>query len=258
MLGSGYSNSASGFATNVGVSTNGGSDTAGLFDAAGNDTFFAYSKNAGKPLAGMHNAAYSYSNMAIGFASNIGHAAHASDRADLYDTTGNATFFSYDSYGGQELSGMHDPAYSYSNMAFGFGTNVGSSTNGSSARADFYDSLGQASFYAYANYNNSGQPLAGMLGNGYSNSASGFATNVATATSGGSSDTAAFFGSGQYYYSANYNNSGQPLAGMYAAGYSNSASGFGANLDNGTASPSDSPAKNTLYTDLAIAQLYGS
>ena len=100
--------------------------------------------------------------------------------------------------------------------------NFGYSTNGGSDTALFFDSPGNDTFYAYADYNNSGQPLAGMYGSyggGYSNSASGFGTNVGYSTNGGS-DTAAFFdapGTNTFYAYADYNNSGQPLAGMYGS-----------------------------------------
>ena len=58
MYGSGYSNAASGFGTNVGYSTNGGSDTAAFFDSPGNDTFYAYAdyNKSGTPLAGMYGS----------------------------------------------------------------------------------------------------------------------------------------------------------------------------------------------------------
>ena len=130
-----YSNSASGFATNVGYSTNGGNDTAVFFDSPGNDTFYAY-------------ADYNQQRPALG-----GHV--------------------------RQLRRLRP----YSNLANGFGTNVGYSTNGGSDTATFFDSAGNDTFYAYANYNNSGQPLAGMYGsyNGfgaYSNLADGFGTNL--------------------------------------------------------------------------------
>ena len=102
--------------------------------------------------------------------------------------------------------------------------------------AQFFDSPGNDTFYAYADYNNSGKPLAGMYGSGgYSNSASGFGTNIGYSTNGGS-DTAAFFdspGNDTFYAYADYNNSGQQLAGMYGSyggGYSNSAKGFATNV----------------------------
>ena len=51
----------------------------------------------------------------------------------------------------------------YSNAASGFGTNVGYATNGGSDLAAFFDSQGHATYYAYGDYNNSGQPFAGMM-----------------------------------------------------------------------------------------------
>ena len=153
----------------------------------------------------------------------------------------------------------------YSNAASGFGADVGYSTPALNDTAAFYDSAGNATFYAYADYANTGQPLAGMMGSGYSNLASGFATNVATSTSGGT-DTAEFFdsvGNATFYA---YGGS-QPSTGMYGSysgvSYSNAASGFGTNLGSSTAASGDtadlfgSTGSNTLYTDAAIALLYG-
>jgi hypothetical protein len=143
--------------------------------------------------------------------------------------------------------------------------------------AQFYDSPGNDTFYAYADYAGSGQTLAGMYGNydgGYSNSASGFGTNISYSNAGGS-DTAVFFGSpsggDSFYAYADYNQGGQSLAGMYGGGdggYSNSAKGFQTMIGEAMASPLptspdtaslfDAPGGNTLYTDAAIASLYGN
>ena len=57
-------------------------------------------------------------------------------------------------------------AAGYSNMAKGFGTNVGYATNGGSDTAAFFDSPGNDTYYAYADYNKSGKSLAGMFGSG--------------------------------------------------------------------------------------------
>ena len=59
--------------------------------------------------------------------------------------------------------------------------------------AKFFDSPGNDTFYAYADYDNDG-PAAGIYGGGFANSASGFGTNLGYSTNGGS-DTAYFFDS---------------------------------------------------------------
>src|SRR5208283_3520629 len=113
--------------------------------------------------------------------------------------------------------------------------NVGNSTNGRNDTAVFIDSAGNALFYSYADYLNSGRQLAGMLpatGSAYSNSASGFAANVAITTNG-SNDQAVFFDSPNddtFYSYSDYQASGEQLSGMLGGGYSNSASGFGSNI----------------------------
>ena len=199
-----------------------------------------------------------------------------SDTAAFFDSPGNDTFYAYADYNnsGQTLAGMYGSYAAipggYTNSASGFGTNVAYSTNGGSDVAAFFDAPGSNTFYAYADYNSSGKPLAGMYGTvsggGYSNSASGFSTNIAYATNGGN-DTAVFFdspGNDSFYAYADYSNSGQTLAGMYGSGYTNSAKGFAtmigisSNGGSDTASLFDSPGDDTLYTDLAIASLYGN
>ncbi len=183
----------------------------------------------------------------------------------FFDSPGNDTFYSYGDYNnsGRPLAGMYGNGYF--NAANGFGSNVGYSTGGGSDTAVFFDSPGNDTFYAYADYNKSGKPLAGMAGSGYSNLASGFGTNVGYSISGGN-DTAEFFdspGQATFFAYADYNNSGQPLAGMYGTGYSNLASGFGTNVGsatggNATADLYGSSGNNALYTDAAIALLYGN
>ena len=170
--GTGYSDWASGFSTNLAYATSGGSDTAVFVDSPGNDLFYACPdyNNSGKPLAGM-----------------------------------------YGSYGG-----------GYSNRPAASAPTSAIQPTAAAIRPCFFDSPGNDTFYAYADYNSSGKPLAGMYGsygNGYSNMASGFGTNVAYATDGGS-DTALFFdspGNDVFYAYADYNNSGKQLAGMYGS-----------------------------------------
>ena len=84
--------------------------------------------------------------------------------------------------------------------------------------AQFFDSAGNATYFAYGDYNNSGQPLAGMVGSGYSNLAGGFGTNIAYSTSGGG-DTAVFFdsqGNATFYAYADYNRAASHWRGMTA------------------------------------------
>ena len=255
MLGSGYSNSASGFGANVGYATS-GNDTASFFDAPGANTFYAYADydNSGKPLAGM--AGGGYSNAASGFGGNVGYATYGgSDTAMLFNAPGSNIFYANADYdnSGKPLAAMSGGGYS--NAASGFAANVGYATSGSSDTALFFNAPGSNIFYANADYNNSGKPLAAMSGGGYSNAASGFAANVGYATSG-SNDTALFFnapGSNTFYAYADYSNSGKALAGMAGSGYSNAASGFGSNVGYATSGSNDTalffnaPGSNTFY-----------
>ena len=173
-------------------------------------------------------------------------------------------------FGGAPGTPGHDGGFAES--ASGFGTNLGYAIGGGSDTAYFYDSPGNDTFYAYGDYDNSGETSAGMFGSfggGYANEATGFGTNVGISTEGGS-DTAYFYdspGNDTFYAYANFNNSGRTSAGMYGSyggGYANSASGFAANIGNSAEGGDDtaylfgSSGKNALYTDLAIAELYGS
>ena len=121
---------------------------------------------------------------------------------------------------GKPLAGMYG-SLAYVISASGFATNIGYSANGGSDAAYLFASPATDTFTAYADYNNSGKPLAvmsGSFGGGYSNSASGFRTTLAMATNGGSdtADSSIRRGTTRSYAYANYNNSGQPLAAMYA------------------------------------------
>jgi hypothetical protein len=210
-----------------------------------------------------------YSNSASGFGTNIGYSVNGSGIAGFFDSPGSDTFYSYADYdnSGKQLAGMLGSGFS--NSAKGFATNAGYAVNGGNDVAVFYDAPGSNTFYSYADYNHSGTQLAGMLGSfggGFSDSASGFAVNKAYATLG-SSDTAVFFdspGNDTFYAYGNYEDTGKQFAGMTGAGYSNSASGFGTNIgvsENGgtdTADLYNTSANDTLYTDLAIAELYAN
>ena len=215
-----------------------------------------------------------YANSATGFGTNVGYATSGSDTAYLYDSPQSDTFYAYADFGntGKPSAGMfggYDGGYPES--ASGFSTNLGYATSDGSDNAYFYDSPGNDTFYAYGDYN-SGKTSAGMFGSfggGYANEATGFAMNVGISTEGGS-DTAYFYdspGNDTFYSYANYNSSGKTSAGMYGSyggAYANSASGFAVNIGNSTEGGNDTAylfglsGKNALYTDLAIAELYGS
>ena len=244
-------------------------DVAQFFDSSGSNTYYAYADGNGKPLAGMYGGGYS--NVASGFATNLAYSS-GNDAAIFFDSPGANTFYAYADANGKPAAGMYGSysGYSgmYSNAASGFATNLAYAINGGTDAAVFVDAPGANTFYAYADYNHSGQQVAGMYGTGYSNAASGFATNIAYATNG-SNDTASFYdapGANTFYAYGSYNNSG-PLAGMYGAyggEYSNVASGFGTNVgiagngSNDAAGLYTSSGNSTMYTDAAIAELYGS
>ena len=281
--GGGYANSAIGFATNVGYSTNGGSDTAYFYDSPGNDTLYAYAdyQNSGQTAAGMYGSyGGGYANAACGFATNVGYSTNGgSDTAYFYDSPGNDAFYAYADYNdsGQTSAGMYGTYLTggnylqYANSAVGFATNVGYSTEGGRDWADLFGAPQSSNtYYAYIDYGDSGTPAAGMyggFGGGYFNMAYGFVTNIGYSLNGGS-DTAYFYGSSDgddvFSADANGNGSGQTSAGMgdtSGKAYANGAYGFGTNLGystGGTAYLYGSSGNNALYTDLAIAELYGS
>ena len=156
-------NSASGFGTNVGYSTNGGSDTAYFFDSPGNDTFYAYAdyntaasrrractaataataRTPTRPTASPRTSAIRPTAAAIRPISSIRRATTPSMPTRI-TTAARAV--------GRHVRQLRQRLQrrSYANSASGFGTNVGYSTNGGSDTAYFFDSPGNATYYAYA------------------------------------------------------------------------------------------------------------
>jgi hypothetical protein len=124
---------------------------------------------------------YAYNDSAQGFARNIATATSngSSDIAKFYDSPGNDTFNTYGNYNNSNkpFASMNDSTTTYANYAIGFGTNVAYSTSGGSDTAVFN---GNDLYYQTTH---GGKPMSGMIGTGYSNSASGFASNVKIATS---------------------------------------------------------------------------
>jgi hypothetical protein len=275
-------------------------DTAIFNDTAGNSVYYAYAVygSSGAPLAGMYaespqGVPSGYSNTATGFGANIGNTTSGSSDVAVYfnSSLGSDTFYSYTDYqqSGEQLSGMYGSGYS--NTAKGFDTNVAYAIGGgSSDTAAFFDSAGDATYYAYADYGPlpgpgafelaDGQQLAGMLGSGYANSAKGFGTNVGVSTAG-ASDVAAFFdspdddtfsayapdnqeidgGSGPTFASMTGSFGGAPSP--QGVAWTNTATGFATmegfstNGGSDTANLYNSPVNDILYTDAAIASLYG-
>ena len=184
----------------------------------------------------------------------------ATGTAYFYDSPGNNVYYAYGDFADYVSSNPSGPSAgmygsyagfgAYANLANGFVTNIGESTNGGSDTAYFYDAPGQSTFYADAYVKNSTipGPSAGMYGSGYANSASGFGTNVAFATPGnGSNDTAYFYdspGNDTYYayadfISANFNGPSAGMFGSYAASggtgsisYADLANGFTTSVGN--------------------------
>ena len=90
----GYSNSATGFSTNIGYSTAGGTDTRLPYDSPGNDTFYAYADygTTGKPSAGIYgtyttgSGNVTYSSSAIDFATDLGYPRAAARTRPIYQS----------------------------------------------------------------------------------------------------------------------------------------------------------------------------
>ena len=228
------------------------SDTVEFFDSPGNDTYYAYAdyNDSGQPSAGMYGSTAAYSNSASGFGTNIGYStAGGSDTAYYFDSPQSDTYYAYADYNnsGKPSAGMYGSyGGGYSNSANGFGTNVGYATAGGSDTAYLFDSPQNDTYYAYADYKNSGKPSAGMYGSyggGYANSANGFGTNVGYATNGGSErPTSSIRRATTRTMPTRITTTAAAMAGMYGSyggGYSNAASGFATNVGNATAGGSD-------------------
>ena len=199
--GQSYSNSASGFGTNVGYATK-NSDTAVFFDSPEINTFYAYPDYnlSGQNVAGMLGTLANgyYSNAASGFGTSFADSINGgSDIAAFFDSPGTNTFSAHADYNGKPLasmSGSYGNGSTYTNSAIGFSNNFAHAINKGSDTAQFYDSPGNDTFYAYADYLNGGQPLAGMYGSytgfgNYSNAASGFSASIGYSNNGGSDGT---------------------------------------------------------------------
>ncbi len=273
MYGSGYANSAGGFATNVAFATpgNGSNDTAYFYDSPGNDTYYAYadfiSANFNGPSAGMFGSyaasggtgSISYADLANGFTTSVGNASNGgADAAYFYGSPGSgsdsdtyyADAYAQDSgisgpsagmYGGySSTTGGVSGAVSYANSANGFTTNVGTAYNAANDAAYFYGSpstlSGSDTYYAYGDY-------------------AAYAKSTTVQSAG-------MFGS--YSYPSSSGGGNTPVS------YANSALGFGTNLGYATSDSNPktdasdtaylygSTGNNTLNTDAAIAELYGS
>ena len=137
MYGTGYSNVANGFSTNIGYSNHAG-DVAYFYGSTGSDTFYA---NADYNSSGVHTAgmlgsytgrgSVNYANAATGFATNVGNTLpNTSDTAYFYGAAGNDTYYAYAyAQNGNSVApsaGMFGSfGGGYSNAATGFAINVG-------------------------------------------------------------------------------------------------------------------------------------
>ncbi len=164
MTGTGFTNTSSGFSTNIAYST-GGDDRASLFDSSGSDTFYARPGYAYLRGAGFQNYVSSFDDVRA-YATEGG-----IDRAYLFDSSGNDTFFgrSADAY----MQGTNLISY-----ASGFDRVIAYATAGGIDRAVMYDSQGNDIFIGRGD-------TAYLYGPGFYNFARGFDRVYAYAIYGG-------------------------------------------------------------------------
>ncbi len=213
-----------------------GSASATLTGSASGDVALLYANGSGQLQDGAEGYAVSVHGMA-----SIHVNGHEGETAEFFDSPGNDTFYTYADYqnSGEPMAEMLGSyGGGYANTAVGFGANVGNSTNGGSDTAYYYDSPGDDTFVAYDD--NDGAPSAEMYGGygsygAYQNDGNGFATNVAYSTNGGKDtdylEVDGLVDNGTYYAYTDYDNSGQPAAGIYGSypgygAYAISAIGF--------------------------------
>jgi hypothetical protein len=169
-----YLNRAGGFDQVEAVSASGGDDSARLYDSAGDDNFTAYPTYV--LLANDPSNPTAYSNKATGF-----RYAHASasgggtDKAWLYDSSGNDTFAAYPTYAVLSNSTAGQAFYNRANY---FDQVVATSSGGADI-ARFFDSALKDVFTFRAAPND-----AVMTGSGYLNQALNFRYVSAYATTG--------------------------------------------------------------------------
>jgi hypothetical protein len=188
-----YLNRAGGFDQVEAVSAGGGDDSARLYDSAGDDNFSAYPTYV--LLANHPSNPTAYSNKATGF-----RYAHASasgggtDKAWLYDSSGNDTFDAYPTYA---VLSNSTPGQAFYTRANYFDQVIAASSGGADI-ARFFDSALKDVFTFRAATKD-----AVMTGSGYLNQALNFRYVLAYATTGDdeanlydSSGDDKFYGSG--------------------------------------------------------------
>ena len=249
MYGTGYSNSASGFGTNVGYSTDGGNDTASVLRLAGQRHVLCL-RGLQQQRRAVGGHVRQLRRRLFQRGQRLRHATSAMRPTAAAirpcSTTRRATTRSMPTRtynnSGKPLGG-HVRGSGYSNAASGFATNVGYSTNGGSDTAVFFDSPGNNTFYAYADYNNSGKPLAGMSGSRRIPTRPAVSPPTSAMRPTAATIRPLLRLAGQRHVLCLRGlqaTAAQPLAGMYGgSGYSNSANGFGTNVAYSTNGGSD-------------------
>jgi VCBS repeat-containing protein len=226
MLGSNFSNFASGFDKVLAYASAGDSggvgDRAFLYDSDGNDRFY------GRPTYS-YLVGNGFFNRAKGFDAVYANATAGgvNDRAFLYDSAGNDSFYAYPTY--SYLTGND-----FYNQANGFKTVTGYATAGDAGgvgdQAFLYDSAGNDRFYGRPTYSR-------MVGTGFNNYASGFDAVYAYASTdaGGVGDRAYLYdslGDDTFFGRINYGT-------LSGSGFLNFAEGFDSIRADGNAGGSD-------------------
>jgi hypothetical protein len=166
---------AAGFKT-VTASSTSGKDTAFLYEAAGNHTFFV-----GTPANSYLDTSGVVVNEVLGFQSVVAQgAAGTTDPAYLYDVSGSNTFIATPAYGYLLAGGAFVEAV-------GFKSVVATAAAGTSDSAAYYDTAGQNTFIGAPTYSY-------LLSGGVFDEAIGFMQSRAIAPTGGQ-DTATLYGS---------------------------------------------------------------
>jgi hypothetical protein len=237
---------------NVTVNAGNGNDRANFYDSAGNDSFIGFPTYSSLTGSGFYNQADGFETV-YAYAS-AGDAGGIGDRAYLYDSAGNDSFYGRSTYSRMFGTG-------FNNYASGFDTVRGYATAGNAGgvgdRAYLYDSAGNERFYGRSTYSR-------MLGADFDNYASGFGIVNAIATAGdvgGLGDRAYLYdsaGNDRFYAYPTYS---------YLTGnnFYNQAKGFDAVYGNATAGGTndraylyDSAGNDRFYAYPTYSYLTGS
>jgi hypothetical protein len=260
LMGTGYSNTVSGYA-NVSVSSSGGTDTAYLYGSTGTDRFYGHENAAQASTSMLAGSGFQY--QTTGFRYVFGLSVGGTDTAYLYNNSGTANSFESNDHLSTGTSYSVLYGGTFYNQVNGFGSVFAASTSGKDS-AYLHDTASDASgkdqFWGYQDHDI-------LLGSGFYTRADGFLNVLGTATAG-NHDVANMFdsaGGNRFYGHANFSLFvGDSFANQTNGdAFSTQVNNFGAvNATSTTGSDIaylyDSPGNDRYYSYPTVSMMVGS